>query len=151
MKSTSAPVFVDTNVLLYAVDTAEQRKHRAAAAWRAELWRSRRGRLSYQVLQEFYVQVLRKSPQRAEAARAEVRDLFAWDPVAVDAAVIEAAWALQERFSLSFWDALIVAAAQSAECRFLLTEDLAHGQDLGGVVVVSPFAVSPAELASVGR
>ena len=81
----TAPVFVDTNVLLYAVDTADAEKHRAASAWRLELWKSRRGRLSYQVLQEFYVQALRKNPQEADAAEAEVRDIFAWDPVVVDA------------------------------------------------------------------
>jgi len=80
----SAPVFVDTNVLLYAIDEAEPRKHRAALEWRAHLWRSRRGRLSFQVLQEFYVQALRKNPKRAATARAEVRDLLAWDPVPID-------------------------------------------------------------------
>ncbi len=89
---------------------------------------------------------MRKSPQRAEAARAEIRDLFAWDPVPVDAAVIESAWSLQERFSLSFWDALIVAAARTAGCPQLLTEELSHGQDLDGVVVVNPFRVGPSEL-----
>ena len=80
----SAPVFVDTNVLLHAIDEAEPRKHRAALEWRAHLWRSRRGRLSFQVLQEFYVQALRKNPKRAATARAEVRDLLAWDPVPID-------------------------------------------------------------------
>ena len=147
----SATVFVDTNVLLYAIDTAEPEKHRAAAAWRAELWRSRRGRLSYQVLQEFFVQAVRKDPRRVEAARAEVRDLFSWDPVPVDNSVIETAWTLQERFHLSFWDALIVAAAQAGDCRFLLTEDLSHGQDLDGVLVVSPFRVGPSELDALPR
>jgi predicted nucleic acid-binding protein len=142
----TAPVFVDTNVLLYAVDTAEADKHRAAASWKADLWRSRRGRISYQVLQEFYVQAVRKEPKRAEAARSEVRDLFAWDPVAVDALLIETAWSLQDRFRLSFWDALIVAAAHAAGCRYLLTEDLSHGQDLDGVLVVNPFRLGPAEL-----
>ena len=142
----TALVFVDTNVLLYALDTAVPEKQRAAAAWRAELWRSRRGRVSYQVLQEFYVQALRKEPKRAELARAEVRDLFAWEPVAVDADVIQTAWGFQARFSLSFWDALIVAAAHTLQCRFLLTEDLSHGQDLGGVRVVNPFRVAPSEL-----
>jgi len=142
----SAPVFVDTNVLLYAVDTADPQKQRAAAAWRSMLWQSRRGKISYQVLQESYAQAVRKSPERAEAARAEVRDLFAWDPVPVDAAIIESAWSLQQRFSLSFRDALIVAAARTAECPQLLTEDLGHGQDLDGVVVVNPFRVGPSEL-----
>ena len=141
-----APVFVDTNVLLYAVDTADEEKHRAASAWRTELWKSRRGRVSYQVLQEFYVQAVRKSPQSTNAAEAEVRDLFAWDPVVVDASVIETAWRLQKQFSLSFWDALIVGAAKAAECPYLLTEDLSHGQDLDGVRVVSPFRVAPSDL-----
>lgn len=54
-------------------DTADEEKHRAAAAWRLELWQSRRGRVSSQVLEEFHVQAVRKSPQRAEAAEAEVR------------------------------------------------------------------------------
>jgi predicted nucleic acid-binding protein len=142
----SAPIFVDTNVLLYAADTADEEKHRAATAWRLELWKSRRGRVSDQVLQEFYVQAVRKSPQTAEAAEAEVRDLFAWDPVVVDASVIEAAWRLRKRFSLSFWDALIVGAAQAAGCSHLLTEDLSHGQDLDGVRVVSPFRMAPSDL-----
>ena len=142
----TAPVFVDTNVLLYAADTADERKHRAASEWRLELWKSRRGRVSYQVLQEFHVQAVRKSPQSADAAEAEVRDLFAWDPVVVDASVIEAAWRLQKRFSLSFWDALIVGAAKAAGCSYLLTEDLSHGQDLDGVRVVSPFRVAPSDL-----
>ena len=143
----TAPVFVDTNVLLYAVDAGDPRKQRAAMAWRNELWRSRRGRVSYQVLQEFYAQAVRKSPRQAEAARAEVRDLFAWNPIAVDEAVIETAWGLQERYSLSFWDALIAAAAHALGCTFLLTEDLSHGQLLDGVRVVDPFRVAPSELA----
>jgi len=146
----SAPVFVDTNVLLYAVDEGEPGKHQAAKEWRDHLWRSGRGRVSYQVLQEFYVQALRKNPKRTAAARAEVRDLLAWDPIPVDGGVVEAAWDLQDRYSLSFWDALIVAAAQAAECGYLLTEDLSHGQILDGVRVISPFEASPAALDEVG-
>jgi predicted nucleic acid-binding protein len=142
----TALVFVDTNVLLYAVDIADAEKHRAAVEWRTDLWKSRRGRLSYQVLQEFYVQAIRKNPQGADAAEGEVRDLFAWDPVVVDAPVLEAAWRLRQRFSLSFWDALIVSAAKAAGCSHLLTEDLSHGQELDGVRVVSPFLVAPRDL-----
>src|SRR5574341_2108391 len=147
----SAPVFVDTNVLLYAVDTGEARKHAAALEWRTELWRSRRGRVSFQVLQEFYVQALRKAPKRAASARAEVGGLLAWEPVRVDGVVIETRWRLQDRYRLSFWDALIVAAAHVAECRYLLTEDLTHGQILDRVQVVSPFEVRPATLDAFGR
>lgn len=147
----SALVFVDTSVLLYAVDEAEPRKHRAAHEWRVHLWRSGRGRVSFQVLQEFYLQALRKNPKQKTAARGEVRDLMAWDPIPADSGVVEAAWDLQDRHSLSFWDALIVAAAHAARCGYLLTEDLTHAQVLNGVRVVNPFKVSPAGLDDVGR
>lgn len=147
----SATVFVDTNVLLYAVDSHDPDKQQAAAAWRAELWRSRRGRVSYQVLQEFYVQALRKNPKQEVAVRAEVRDLFAWEPLAIDEPVLETAWGLQERYSLSFWNALIVAAAVTLECGYLLTEDLSHGQVLDGVRVVSPFRTAPSALGDLAE
>ena len=143
----TATVFVDTNVLIYALDEGDPQKLRAARAWRKELWKSRRGRLSFQVLQEFYAKVLQKWPIARNDARAEVRDLMAWDPVAVDAGVLELGWKIQDRYHLSFWDALIVAAAKSAGCRYLLTEDLQHGQQLDGVTVLSPFLSDPASLA----
>ncbi len=59
----TAPVFVDTNVLIYALDDADPKKQEAARLWRAELWKSRRGRISFQVLQEFYVRVTQKWPR----------------------------------------------------------------------------------------
>lgn len=142
----TAPVFVDSNVLLYAVDDADPRKQRAARDWRAELWKSRLGRVSFQVLNEFYVNALRLKPAASGEARAEVRDLLAWNPVVVDAAVMERSWKLQDRYQLSFWDSLIVAAARSASCGFLLTEDLQNGQKLDGVEVVNPFLRSPASV-----
>ena len=139
----TAPIFVDTNVLIYALDKADAQKHHAAQSWRAELWRTRRGRISYQVLQEFYVNVTQKWPAARNQARAEVRDLLAWRPLPVDAGVVEQAWKIQDRYHLSFWDSLIVAAAKAASCRYLLTEDLQPGQDLNGVLVINPFLHDP--------
>jgi predicted nucleic acid-binding protein len=141
----TAPVFVDTNVLIYALDEADRKKQQLAQAWRMELWKSRRGRISYQVLQEFYVKVTQKWPTARERARAEVRDLLAWQPVAADATLLERAWKIQDRYRLSFWDALIVAAARVASCRYLLTEDLQADQEIDGVMVVNPFAHGPAD------
>src|SRR5258706_11526109 len=135
----TAPIFVDTNILIYAFDDADLRKQQSARLWRAELWKTRRGRISFQVLQEFFVIVTRKSMSSREDARAEVRDLLAWMPVAVDAFTLERGWKMQDRYQLSFWDALIVAAAVQASCGYLLTEDLQEGQDLDGVIVVNPF------------
>jgi predicted nucleic acid-binding protein len=144
----SETVFVDTNVLLYARDASEPVKQPCARAWLDALWELQRGRLSYQVLNEYYVAATRKlQPGLArESARADVRDLMAWRPVGVDSALLEDAWWLEARFSLSFWDSLIVAGARAAGCRYMLTEDLQHGQDLDGLAVVDPFAVEPQDL-----
>ena len=145
----TAPVFVDTNVLIYALDEANPKKQEAAQAWRAELWKSRRGRISFQVLQEFYVKVTQNRPSARQEARSEVRDLLAWQPVAVDNAILEHGWKIQDRYQLSFWDALIVAAAKAASCRYLLTEDLQANQNLDGLLVVNPFLCDPGSLPEV--
>jgi predicted nucleic acid-binding protein len=84
--------------------------------------------------------------QTRDKARAEVRDLLTWQPVPVDVAILERGWKVQDRYQLSYWDALIVAAAKSVSCRYLLTEDLQAGQDVDGVIVVNPFLNSPASL-----
>jgi predicted nucleic acid-binding protein len=138
-------IFVDTNVLVYRRDSAQGEKHAQAQNWMERLWAERCGRLSYQVLQEYYVTVTSKLKPGldSESARNDVRSLLAWHPVTVDAGVVESAWVIQDRYQLSWWDALIVAAAQVANCRFLLTEDLQEGQELGRVRVVNPFNVSP--------
>ncbi len=144
----TAPLFVDTNLLVYSRDARDAAKQERALEWLDFLWDTRRGRLSRQVLQEYYVTVTRKlQPGLTVAeARADVRALFHWLSPIDPAAPIEAAWALQDRCSLSFWDALIVGAAQTMGCRFVLTEDLPAGQELEGVRVVGPFETRPADL-----
>ena len=138
-------IFVDTNVLVYALDAGKHSKHERAAAWMDAIWASRRGRLSFQVLQEFYVTVTQKLKPGLDRdrARAEVRDLMVWRPLAIAPPVLEGAWVVQDRFSVSWWDALIVSAAQVSGCQYLLTEDLQDGQDLDGTLVVNPFTQSP--------
>lgn len=144
----TALAFVDTNVFIYALDKADLKKQEAAQAWRMELWKSRRGRISFQVLQEFYVKVTHKWPSLRQEARSEVRDLLAWRPLAIDDEILEQGWHIQDRYQLSFWDALIVSAAKSASCKFLLTEDLQADQDFDGLVVVNPFLRNPTLLLS---
>ena len=143
----TASVFVDTNVLIYAVDQADPKKQWAAQAWRAWLWETNRGRISFQVLQEFYVTAIKKQPSALVAIRKEVSDLMAWRPIALDAGIITRGWKIEDRYGLSFWDSLIVAAAKVAGCRYLLTEDLQRGQELDGVMVVNPFISEPSSLA----
>lgn len=135
-------VFVDTNVLVYRYDASDPVKQARADAWYLHVWRRRCGRLSFQVLQEMYATLTRKLKPGIAPSKAQriVRALQAWQPITVDLSVLERAWNLQERHSLSWWDALIVAAAQLGACRVLLTEDLQHGQVFGGVRVIDPFA-----------
>ena len=134
-------VFVDTNVLLYAEDTAHAAKHKAARDWLRALWVGRSGRLSAQVLNEFYLLATRKinPPMPAGDARAEVRRYELWQPWQTDHATVESAWAVESRYGLHYRDCLVVAAAQHLGCRYLLSEDLAHEQHYGGVQVINPF------------
>ncbi len=142
------PVFVDTNVLVYARDTADPRKNSRAAEWIGHLWETGEGRLSIQVLQEYYVTTTRKLRPglTSDAARADVQDLTAWRPVVVDTEGLEVAWSIEDRFGLSFWDSLIVAGAHVAGCEVLLTEDLQDGTDLDGLRVIDPFRSPPGDL-----
>jgi len=144
----SALVFVDTNVLVYARDTRVPHKQRSAHEWLDFLWETRRGRLSPQVLNEYYVTVTRKLKPGlpVEEARTSVRDLYYWLGPVDAQDLLEAAWTLEDRASISFWDALVVGAARSMGCMYVLTEDLSARQDLGGVRVVDPFAGSPRDL-----
>ena len=138
----TGPVFVDTNVLVYRHDSSEAARQSRADDWHTFLWHRRLGRLSFQVLQELYATLTRGRGLGLDraAARAIVANYLQWQPIRIDAGMLRRAWLLEERYGLSFWDALIVAAAQVAECPTLLTEDLQHGQDLDGVRVVDPFA-----------
>ena len=141
-------VFVDTNVLVYTRDASEPQKQKQAMGWMSHLWSKRIGRLSFQVIQEYYATVTAKlEPGLApDVARRDVCLLLSWQPIHVDARVLEGAWHLQDRHYLSWWDALIVSAAQVADCKYLLTEDLKEDQKLENIRIINPFHISPETL-----
>ncbi len=145
-------VFVDTNVLVYAADTSAPEKQRRAMDWMDTLWRSRTGRISVQVVKEFYSTVTRKLKPGlpAERAQEEIRKLWTWNPITTDLPLFERTWTAEARFGFSFWDAMIVAAAHAANCKILLTEDLQDGQDLDGLRVIDPFSHEPADIVASG-
>jgi predicted nucleic acid-binding protein len=134
--------FVDTNVLAYAHDRSDSRRQAIAEAILQELWDTRTGIISTQVLQEFYVVVTRKfDPPISRSGAREIVDAYAaWHVVPVDPTLIITASRLEERHQLSFWDALIVEAARRGGASRLLTDDLRTGSRLGGVAVENPFA-----------
>jgi predicted nucleic acid-binding protein len=138
----SVEAFVDSNVLVYAHDRGAGDKHERARALVTDLWTRRTGALSTQVIQEFYVNVRRKSanPIPAPAARQLVEDYLRWEVVVNDGTSILEALDLAARYQLSFWDALIVQAANASGAAVLLTEDLNPGQRYAAVEVANPFA-----------
>ena len=148
------PVFVDTNVLIYALDPRFPEKQRVAQDWLRRCWQERIGRVSVQVLNEFYVNLVRiKGGNFGARARAEIRQLMAWHPCAIDGALVETAWGIADEASVSHWDALIIAAAIHQDCETLLSEDLQHGQVIEGVRVVNPFLGNhdPDSLTSIAK
>jgi predicted nucleic acid-binding protein len=137
----TAPVFVDTNVLLYAHDADAGAKHEAARACLRELWEERTGCLSLQVLQEFYVNVTQKiaRPLSRAAAREVLRTYGPWIKAPTTIATLLRGSELSELSRLSFWDGLIVAAAEEMGAKRLLSEDLQHNQLIAGVRITNPF------------
>jgi predicted nucleic acid-binding protein len=141
----TARYFVDSNVLVYARDLTERGKQKRAELWIETLWIAGAGRLSYQVMIEAYAALTRPGMPRmgTSAARTYISNFRRWHPVMADGLLIQGAWQVQDRFKFSWWDCLIVAAAQLTQCNYLLTEDLQHAQDLDGLVVINPFETEP--------
>ena len=134
-------VFVDTNILVYAHDLDAGAKYEQAAALVSDLWESRNGFLSTQVLQEFYVTLTRKvsSPLSKLEARKLLQKYSNWNVVLNDPSMISQASEIEESYNISFWDALIVSAAYSQNVPTILTEDLNQGQIIEGILIKNPF------------
>jgi predicted nucleic acid-binding protein len=135
--------FVDTNLLLYAMDPLDPAKQRCAQGWLEVLWKSGAGAVSWQVLHEFYVNATRKLRSTAAQARSTVEVFMEWQPVDTSPVLIQRAWHWTDTAQLSYWDALIVAAAEKRDCRWLVSEDFQVGQKFGAVTVINPFRAVP--------
>jgi predicted nucleic acid-binding protein len=136
----SADVFLDTNILLYAISTAREEASKKRIA-RKLLARTDWG-LSVQVTQEFYVNATRGTPRAAMShanAVAAIREFLRRPVVSSDPPLLLAALELKARYRLSYWDAAIVAAAQTMSASTLYSEDLNDGQNYAGVTVHNPF------------
>ena len=133
-------VFVDTNILIYAFDIDAGRKHEIAKEILKDLWAQKSGALSMQVLQEFYSNVTRKIavPLSRSLARTIVMHYSQWC-IETSPAEITRAFQIEDLHQVSFWDALILAAAYKAEAGCVLTEDLNHGQRIEGIRIENPF------------
>jgi predicted nucleic acid-binding protein len=142
--------FVDANVLLYSRDPRDPEKQARANAWLDLLWREGRGHTGMQVLSEFYYNATRKLSPAVPPEDAWVRasTFFAWNPQPIDSQLLRRAREVEHRWRLSWWDSMIVAAAQLQGCTLLLTEDLQDGAVYGTVTVQSPFTLAASEPAA---
>lgn len=144
----TGPCFVDADVFVYAQDPRDPRKHRQAEAWLDSLWGARQGRTSAQALAEFYAAATRKLKVAPDTAWQEAERYFGWKPLAIDEAVLRRAREIEQRYRLSWWDSMIVAAAQLQDCVLLLSEDLQDGAAFGSLTVRSPFTLEVREAAA---
>jgi predicted nucleic acid-binding protein len=135
--------FVDTNVLLYTYDIKDETKRKRARMWMEWLWQSAAGHLSWQVLQEFYYNAVLKLGVRPDQARQAAITWSEWHPPDMTLGLFERAWFWMDQARISFWDALIVSAAERSRCRWLLSEDFQSGRQFGAITIVNPFETEP--------
>ena len=134
--------FVDTKILVYAHDVSAGEKHQRAQKLVEELWDSRLGVLSTQVLQELCVSLQGKTSRSpaTEELRELIEDYMSWEVVTNTAQSVLLSIDLAAKYQISFWDALIVHAAETAGASILYSEDLSDGQRYGSVQVMNPFS-----------
>jgi predicted nucleic acid-binding protein len=132
-------VFIDTNIFVYADDTAARTKRVRARKVLSELIRTKRAVVSTQVMQEYFVAAITRLGLSPERARIRVERLNRLDVVLIRPELILGAIDLCRLRALSFWDALVVRSASAAGCARLLSEDLQDGQTIDGVRIENPF------------
>ena len=135
----SVECFLDTNVIVYAVDTTRGAAHKRQIA--RKILRDGNFGVSTQVLQEFYVTATKKlkRPLSVSTAARWVDMLCRAELVNLDAALIKLAIVRSQRYQISYWDGAIIAAAEALGAAILYSEDLSHGQSYGSVRVENPF------------
>ncbi len=140
--------FVDTNILVYARDNTEPEKQPIAKQWLTHLWQQESGRISTQVMNEYYVTVTQKLKPglSREQARADLRALAVWQPLEISTQLIEASWDIQDQYAYSWWDTLVITASLFLDCKYLLSEDMQHQQKINNLTIINPFLVGQDEL-----
>jgi predicted nucleic acid-binding protein len=135
--------FVDTNILVYAHDRTTGLKHLRAQALIEDLWDLGNGVVSTQVLQELCINLRRNAanPLPVDEVRRLIREYSTWEVVTNTAESVLQALEIEARYQTSFWDALILQAAERSGASILYSEDLATGQRYGSIQVVNPLLV----------
>ncbi|MFH1983553.1 MAG: PIN domain-containing protein [Pseudomonadota bacterium] len=137
-------IFLDTNVLVYTYDTHNGAKQRVAENILRMSIENENAVISVQVLGEFFNVITRKisSPMAPVEALEIIRTLEILPVQEIDRAMVTRAIDTYQRYSISYWDSLIVAAAERSQCARILSEDLNDGQQYYGITVQNPFKIS---------
>ena len=136
----TARLFVDTNILIYALDPADLQKRQVSADLLRRTIRSRILTLSPHSLNEVYrVLTQRRKIMPVAEARAYLSGLAPWCIAPLDPQTTIRAWAVQDDIGTSWWDSLMLAAALRAECALFVSEAMQDGQDVSGMRIVNPF------------
>lgn len=139
--------FLDTNVLVYAQDVAHPNKNLQARSWLSFLWRSKRGRLSVQVLNEYFEVVRRKGyVSDLSLVEADINRYKTWAPSPISFSTLEMAFRIRRDHAISWWDSLLVSSAIQTNTKYLLSEDFQSNQLIDSVRVINPFEVLPEKL-----
>lgn len=134
-------IFIDTNILVYAHDATAGDKHSRARDLFLGLWENKTGCLSIQVMQEFYVTVTTKAarPMDHLIAAGIIHNLSYWKVHEPKSGDVIRAIDLQQRYKISFWDAMILQSASQLGCSIIWSEDLNPGQDYEGMKLLNPL------------
>jgi len=138
--------FVDTNILIYALDEKPLEKGKIALQWLDELARRDAIRINLQVINEFCHVALRKFEARSDSdikAMASTLEQWGRDPITNE--ISAAAWVIRQNFRYSWFDSLLLASAHNLKCSFFLSEDLQNGHDVVGLTILNPFLATPSD------
>ncbi|MFP3041572.1 PIN domain-containing protein [Treponema primitia] len=139
VRSAVEKIFVDSNILVYNLDSREVEKQKTARRVLEEIQNTQKPVISTQVLQEVYNAITTKLKIEPLAAKDVLYSLRDMEIVQLDFDIIQQGIDISILSKISFWDGLIIAAASSANCGTVLSEDMNHGQIIRGVRVVNPF------------
>ena len=132
-------VFFDTNIIVYSHDRDDIRKRDIASKLLFHALKKRRGVISAQVLGETFVTLVKKYHRDPDEAANEIRQLTQFRVIDLTKILVLRGLEIQAQFGLSYWDSLIIAAAERASCKVIFSEDLNDGQTYGSVLVMNPF------------
>lgn len=131
--------FVDTNIFVYAKDAGAGDKQKISQSIIEKLWLDSSGRLSYQVLTEYFVVLFKKLNVDQKLILDELEDLESWKPCPINQQVFSRAKRIFKQYNLSWWDSLIIGAAEECQCTTIYTEDLSHDTVYSTVRTCNPF------------